>query len=69
MARFAGLSSDKFKMPFGDRVQHRAQVHVRRSPMDEKEIDMVEAKVSEAPVERPAQGIGGELIVPDLGSD
>ncbi len=52
-------------MPFGDRVQRRAEVHVRRRPMgDEEDIDMVEAKLAEAHVKRLPQGIGGELVVP-----
>ena len=37
--------------------------------MHEEEIDMVEAKLAEARFEGASQGIGGELVVPDLGGD
>lgn len=37
--------------------------------MDQKEINMVKTKLAEAGIERSAQGVGGELVVPDLSGD
>jgi hypothetical protein len=51
------------------RFEHRRQVHVLRRPVHQIEIDLIEPQLLQAGVERAADRVRREVLVPDLCGD
>ena len=51
------------------RLEHRGQIHLRRWPVHQVEIDLIEPELVQGCIERPADGIRRQVLVPDLGGD
>ena len=58
-----------FLLQLHQRLEHRGQIHVRRRPVHEIEIDPVKPELLQAGIESAAHRVGRQILVPDLGGN
>ena len=58
-----------FRLQLHQGFEHCRQVHVPRGPVHQIKVDVIEPQLLQTGIERPADRVGREVLVPDLGGD